>query len=160
MNRKESTFSLRYTERNSAVFILKSDKEENTLTLSLQAGFEEGVFNSTTCFPTLCIREHETAVTHLHQLIGKSFCVSKREEALEREDFFHLFKSVLIESYQLHVVAVSKQCMRIRCKGVLITDVLETPSTKIEFDLDGWFPIITRAEDWYSELFNNGRKFS
>lgn len=123
------------------LFIMESDEEEGTLTLSVDIWFNDGEYDGEDVGPSICINEHETGVSDISQMVGTVYSVDNIEEADEREDSFYLFEHEPMENYTLEITEIKDNEAHIVIKGTAVTDGYADPYQTSEFSIDCWLPI-------------------
>lgn len=122
------------------LYIMESDEEEGTITVSVDIVFKEGEFEGENVRPSICINEHETGVCDFSELAGCAFSVESVEESEEREDTFYLFEHEPMENYQFTIMEMKESKVHIVITGIAITDGYSDPYKTDEFSIDCWLP--------------------
>lgn len=123
------------------LYIMDSDEEEGTLTVSVDICFQEGEYDDEDVTPSICINEHETGVSDISEIVGQTFAVDDVDEADEREDTFYLFEHEPLEKYQFTILEIKNEEVHIEIKGTAITDGYADPYETADFSIDCWLPI-------------------
>lgn len=126
---------------DTKLYIMESDENEDTITVSVDILFEAGEYDGEDVTPSICINEHETEVENISQLVGKTFCVNNVDEADEREDTFYLFEHEPLENYKMSILEIENDQMHIEITGIAITDGYSKPYKTEEFFIDCWLDI-------------------
>lgn len=137
---KDNIYNIQ-AENDTRLYIMESDENEGTLTVSVDILFESGEYDGEDVTPYICINEHETNVSDVSELAGKSFSVDNVDEADEREDTFYLFEHEPMERYKMTILEIENDQMHIEIAGVAITDGYANPYKTDDFSIDCWLDI-------------------
>lgn len=123
------------------LYIMESDEKEGTITIAIDISFNRGEYEGETVRPSICINWHETGVSNLYDLVGRTFTVENVEESDEREDTFYLFEHEPMESYQVTILEIKDNEVHITISGIAITDGYSKPYKTAKFSIDCWLSI-------------------
>ncbi len=125
----------------SKFYVFESDEDEDTITVSLDILFQDGEYEEETVSPSICINEHETGVSDITEVVGRTFTVDNIEDADEREDTFYLFEHEPMEEYQFTILEVADGKVHVQVNGTAVTDGYANPYKTEKFSVDCWLPI-------------------
>lgn len=132
-----ATFELDDCE-DTRLYIFESDEYEDTFTVSFDARFKKGIFNSEEVLPYISIGEHETNKSEISEITGDVYSVDSPEEADEREDLLYIYEHEPFEKYSLKILEMSGKMVHISIEGTAITYGYSVPYETADFSGDFW----------------------
>ncbi len=127
---------------NTRLYLFDSDEFEGEITIGFDAWFKNGVYAGETVSPSIAVNEHETHKSSPEELVGMTFAVSDRKEAIEREDMMYIFEHEPILSYSFTVLAIENGQIHIKISGTAVTDGYSRPCVTEPFSADIWLDIV------------------